>query len=42
MLPLHVVLTWPGAALWEYPVDGLTWTEDAALYTWDDVPHTVI
>ena len=42
MLPLHVILTWPGAALWEYPVDGLTWTEDAALYTWDDVPHTVI
>lgn len=42
MLPLNVVVVWPGAALWAYPDDGLTWTEDAALYTWDDVPHTVI
>ena len=42
MSPLNVVLVWPGARLWGYPAAGLTWTEQEALYTWDNlVPHRV-
>lgn len=42
MLPLNVVVTWPGARLWGYPAPTLTWDEQEALYTWDDlVPHRV-
>lgn len=43
MLPLHVVLVWPGARLWGYPDYELTWGEQEALYTWGDlVPHRVM
>ena len=42
MLPLHVVVVWPGARLWGYPDWGLTWDEQAALYTWADlVPQEI-
>ena len=42
MLPLNVVVVWPGARLWAYPNATITWTAQAALYTWDDLPpHTV-
>jgi hypothetical protein len=43
MLPLHVVLVWPGARLWGFPDWELTWDEQEAAYTWDDlVPHRVM
>jgi hypothetical protein len=42
MLPLNVVVTWPGARLWGYPSPPLTWDAQEALYTWDDlIPHRV-
>lgn len=42
MLPLHVVVVWPGARLWEYPVNTLTWDEQEALYTWDEIVPIVL
>lgn len=42
MLPLNVVVVWPGARLWAYPNADITWAAQEALYTWDDLPpHTV-
>lgn len=42
MLPLNVIVVWPGARLWAYPPPELTWDEQEALYTWDElVPHRV-
>jgi hypothetical protein len=42
MAPLRVYVVWPGARLWGYPAPPLTWDQQAALYTWDDViPHEV-
>lgn len=37
MLPLHVIVAWPGARLWGYPDWGLTWGEQEAAYTWADL-----
>ena len=43
MLPLHVVLCWPGARLWGFPDWELTWDEQETAYTWDElIPHTVM
>jgi len=36
MLPLKVVVLWPGVRLWDYPVE--TWDEPGALWT-DAIPH---
>lgn len=37
MLPLHVIVAWPGARLWGFPDWGLTWAEQEAAYTWAEL-----
>lgn len=42
MMPLHVVIIWPGARLWGYPTPLPTWDEQDDIYTWGDLPATYV